>query len=164
MCVCVPGLRGLMIAVMMAALMSSLTSIFNSSSTLFTMDIWKKHRPRATEKELLLVGRYETTASWPGTPIVPMEGRDLTAGLIKKRKKKKKKEKWVLCEREVLFVSVPGSWLWSWWWWAWCGSPSCSRPTAASCTSTSSQWRATSLHPSLPSSLWLSSGRGPTSR
>uniref|UniRef100_A0AAY4CGZ6 Sodium/mannose cotransporter SLC5A10 n=1 Tax=Denticeps clupeoides TaxID=299321 RepID=A0AAY4CGZ6_9TELE len=54
------GLRGLMIAVMMAALMSSLTSIFNSSSTLFTMDIWKKHRRRASEKELLLVGRIVT--------------------------------------------------------------------------------------------------------
>uniref|UniRef100_A0A8C6TIS2 Sodium/mannose cotransporter SLC5A10 n=1 Tax=Neogobius melanostomus TaxID=47308 RepID=A0A8C6TIS2_9GOBI len=54
------GLRGLMIAVMMAALMSSLTSIFNSSSTLFTMDIWKKHRATATEKELLLVGRIFT--------------------------------------------------------------------------------------------------------
>ncbi|XP_026987006.1 sodium/mannose cotransporter SLC5A10 isoform X1 [Sagmatias obliquidens] len=51
------GLRGLMIAVMMAALMSSLTSIFNSSSTLFTMDIWKWLRPRARERELLLVGR-----------------------------------------------------------------------------------------------------------
>lgn len=54
---CLTGLRGLMIAVMMAALMSSLTSIFNSSSTLFTIDIWKKHRPQASEKELLLVGR-----------------------------------------------------------------------------------------------------------
>ncbi|XP_047402623.1 sodium/glucose cotransporter 5 isoform X3 [Sciurus carolinensis] len=52
-----PGLRGLMIAVMMAALMSSLTSIFNSSSTLFTMDIWKRLRPCASERELLLVGR-----------------------------------------------------------------------------------------------------------
>ncbi|XP_043833983.1 sodium/glucose cotransporter 5 isoform X4 [Dromiciops gliroides] len=52
-----PGLRGLMIAVMMAALMSSLTSIFNSSSTLFTMDIWTKLRPQASERELLLVGR-----------------------------------------------------------------------------------------------------------
>ncbi|XP_006908489.1 sodium/glucose cotransporter 5 isoform X2 [Pteropus alecto] len=51
------GLRGLMIAVMMAALMSSLTSIFNSSSTLFTMDIWRKLRPCAGERELLLVGR-----------------------------------------------------------------------------------------------------------
>uniref|UniRef100_A0A8C9C439 Sodium/mannose cotransporter SLC5A10 n=2 Tax=Phocoena TaxID=9741 RepID=A0A8C9C439_PHOSS len=55
-----PGLRGLMIAVMMAALMSSLTSIFNSSSTLFTMDIWKWLRPRARERELLLVGRLVT--------------------------------------------------------------------------------------------------------
>ncbi|XP_004868827.1 sodium/glucose cotransporter 5 isoform X8 [Heterocephalus glaber] len=52
-----PGLRGLMIAVMMAALMSSLTSIFNSSSTLFTMDIWRRLRTRAGERELLLVGR-----------------------------------------------------------------------------------------------------------
>ncbi|XP_010617212.1 sodium/glucose cotransporter 5 isoform X3 [Fukomys damarensis] len=51
------GLRGLMIAVMMAALMSSLTSIFNSSSTLFTMDIWRRLRSRAGERELLLVGR-----------------------------------------------------------------------------------------------------------
>ncbi|XP_006875585.1 PREDICTED: sodium/glucose cotransporter 5 isoform X3 [Chrysochloris asiatica] len=52
-----PGLRGLMLAVMMAALMSSLTSIFNSSSTLFTMDIWRRLRPSAGERELLLVGR-----------------------------------------------------------------------------------------------------------
>jgi hypothetical protein len=34
------GLRGMMLAVMLAALMSSLTSIFNSSSTIFTVDIW----------------------------------------------------------------------------------------------------------------------------
>ncbi|NXP30095.1 SC5A9 protein, partial [Leiothrix lutea] len=40
-------LRGLMITVMMAALLSSLTSIFNSSSTLFSTDIWRKLRPRA---------------------------------------------------------------------------------------------------------------------
>ncbi|GCB68064.1 hypothetical protein scyTo_0008169, partial [Scyliorhinus torazame] len=54
------GLRGLMIAVIMAALMSSLTSIFNSSSTLFTMDIWRKIRKDASERELLLVGRIVT--------------------------------------------------------------------------------------------------------
>lgn len=47
-----------MIAVMLAALMSSMTSIFNSSSTLFTMDIWRRLRPRSGERELLLVGRY----------------------------------------------------------------------------------------------------------
>ncbi|XP_026857147.2 sodium/glucose cotransporter 4 [Electrophorus electricus] len=51
------GMRGLMIAVVMAALMSSLTSIFNSSSTLFTMDIWQRVRRQASERELMVVGR-----------------------------------------------------------------------------------------------------------
>uniref|UniRef100_A0A2K5KJ56 Solute carrier family 5 member 9 n=1 Tax=Cercocebus atys TaxID=9531 RepID=A0A2K5KJ56_CERAT len=51
------GLRGLMIAVIMAALMSSLTSIFNSSSTLFAIDVWQHFRRKATEQELMVVGR-----------------------------------------------------------------------------------------------------------
>ncbi|XP_037534438.1 sodium/glucose cotransporter 2 [Nematolebias whitei] len=51
------GLRGLMLAVMLAALMSSLASIFNSSSTLFTMDIWTRFRAQASERELIIVGR-----------------------------------------------------------------------------------------------------------
>ncbi|KAM9457601.1 sodium/myo-inositol cotransporter 2 [Clarias gariepinus] len=51
------GLRGLMMAVMIAALMSSLTSIFNSSSTLFTMDLWRYFRRAASEWELMIVGR-----------------------------------------------------------------------------------------------------------
>ncbi|KAG2464615.1 SC5A2 protein, partial [Polypterus senegalus] len=51
------GLRGMMLAVMLAALMSSLASIFNSSSTLFTMDIWTKIRPQARDRELMIVGR-----------------------------------------------------------------------------------------------------------
>ncbi|XP_069071206.1 sodium/glucose cotransporter 1-like isoform X2 [Pleurodeles waltl] len=51
------GLRGLMLSVMLASLMSSLTSIFNSASTLFTMDIYTKVRPKASEKELMLAGR-----------------------------------------------------------------------------------------------------------
>ncbi|XP_004622952.1 sodium/myo-inositol cotransporter 2 [Octodon degus] len=51
------GLRGLMMAVMVAALMSSLTSIFNSASTIFTMDLWNHIRPRASERELMVVGR-----------------------------------------------------------------------------------------------------------
>jgi uncharacterized sodium:solute symporter family permease YidK len=38
------GLRGLMLAVMLAALMSSLTSIFNSSATIFSMDIYPRIR------------------------------------------------------------------------------------------------------------------------
>uniref|UniRef100_A0A8C7V5S4 Sodium/glucose cotransporter 1 n=1 Tax=Oncorhynchus mykiss TaxID=8022 RepID=A0A8C7V5S4_ONCMY len=51
------GLRGLMLSVMMASLMSSLTSIFNSASTLFTMDIYTKIRSSASEKELMIAGR-----------------------------------------------------------------------------------------------------------
>ena len=51
------GARGIMLAVMLSALMSSLTSIFNSSSTIFTIDLWKKLRRSATDIELLIVGR-----------------------------------------------------------------------------------------------------------
>ncbi|KAM6193431.1 sodium/glucose cotransporter 1 isoform 3-T3 [Sarcoramphus papa] len=51
------GLRGLMLSVMLASLMSSLTSIFNSASTLFTMDIYTKIRSRPSEKELMIAGR-----------------------------------------------------------------------------------------------------------
>ncbi|XP_076354802.1 sodium/myo-inositol cotransporter-like isoform X3 [Tachypleus tridentatus] len=50
-------LRGLMMAVMLAALMSDLTSIFNSASTLFTIDIWPQVRKKASVKELMIVGR-----------------------------------------------------------------------------------------------------------
>ncbi|XP_070203894.1 sodium/glucose cotransporter 4-like isoform X2 [Littorina saxatilis] len=51
------GLRGLMLAVMMSALISSLTSIFNSSSTIFTMDIWRRIHKNASQVELMIVGR-----------------------------------------------------------------------------------------------------------
>lgn len=46
-----------MVAVMMAALMSSLTSVFNSCSVIFTMDLWKQFRKQAGEFELMIVGR-----------------------------------------------------------------------------------------------------------
>lgn len=51
------GIKGLMIAAMLAALMSSLTSIFNSMSSLFALDLWSKFRKDATEIELTIVGR-----------------------------------------------------------------------------------------------------------
>lgn len=54
------GLRGLVAAGLMAALMSSLASVFNSCSTLFTVDIYKKIRPAATESQLVRVGRIAT--------------------------------------------------------------------------------------------------------
>ncbi|XP_071961784.1 sodium/glucose cotransporter 4-like [Antedon mediterranea] len=46
------GLRGLMLAVMLSALMSSLTSIFNSGSTIFTMDIWRNLRKFPSDSEM----------------------------------------------------------------------------------------------------------------
>ncbi len=55
------GVRGLVIGGLLAALMSSLAAVFNSCSTLFTMDIYKKIKPDASEKTLVLVGRLATT-------------------------------------------------------------------------------------------------------
>ena len=54
------GMRGLVAGGLLAALMSSLSSVFNSCSTLFTMDIYKKLKPNASEKKLVVVGRIAT--------------------------------------------------------------------------------------------------------
>ena len=54
------GLRGLVVAGLLAALMSSLSSVFNSTSTLVTLDIYKKLRPEAPERQLVLVGQLTT--------------------------------------------------------------------------------------------------------
>jgi len=54
------GLRGLVAAGLLAALMSSLASIFNSCSTLFTVDIYKKLYPSTPEAKLVNVGRIAT--------------------------------------------------------------------------------------------------------
>lgn len=55
------GLRGLLAGGLLAALMSSLASVYNACSTLFTMDIYKKIKPEAGNKELVRVGRITTT-------------------------------------------------------------------------------------------------------
>ncbi len=54
------GVRGIVIAGLLAALMSSLASTFNSSSTLITMDFYLQFRPKATGRELVLIGRLAT--------------------------------------------------------------------------------------------------------
>lgn len=54
------GLRGLVIAGLFAALMSSLSSVFNSCSTLITLDFYKKYKPETTEHELVIVGQVST--------------------------------------------------------------------------------------------------------
>lgn len=54
------GLKGLVAGGLMAALMSSLASVFNSCSTIFTIDIYKKLKPEKSEKELLTTGKIAT--------------------------------------------------------------------------------------------------------
>ncbi len=54
------GLRGLVVAGLLAALMSSLSSVFNSCSTLITFDLYKKLRPQASERTLVRVGQLST--------------------------------------------------------------------------------------------------------
>ncbi len=54
------GIRGLVLAGLLAALMSSLSSAFNSCSTLFTIDFYKKFKPKASERELVWVGQVAT--------------------------------------------------------------------------------------------------------
>jgi len=54
------GLKGLVVAGLLAALMSSLSSVFNSCSTLITWDIYKKLRTDASEKQLVIFGQVST--------------------------------------------------------------------------------------------------------
>lgn len=54
------GIRGLIVACLLAALMSSLASLFNSSAALFTVDIYEKLRPGKPERHLVKVGRVAT--------------------------------------------------------------------------------------------------------
>jgi len=54
------GVKGLVLAGLLAALMSSLSSVFNSCSTLFTIDFYKRWRPNAPEKELVFTGQIAT--------------------------------------------------------------------------------------------------------
>lgn len=56
------GLVGLMIAALLAALMGAMSSVFNSASTMVTLDFYKKLRPSATEKQLVVFGQVATGA------------------------------------------------------------------------------------------------------
>jgi SSS family solute:Na+ symporter len=54
------GLRGLVVAGLLAALMSSLAGAFNAASTLFTMDFYSRLKPKVTQERLVWVGRVAT--------------------------------------------------------------------------------------------------------
>jgi len=56
------GVRGIVVAGLLAALMSSLAGVFNASSTLFTMDFYSRLRPQATQHQLVWMGRVATAA------------------------------------------------------------------------------------------------------
>ena len=55
------GVRGIVVAGLLAALMSSLAGVFNASSTLFTMDFYSRLRPNASQDRLVWIGRVATT-------------------------------------------------------------------------------------------------------
>jgi SSS family solute:Na+ symporter len=54
------GIRGMVVAGLLAALMSSLAGAFNAASTLFTMDFYQRLRPKVTQERLVWVGRVAT--------------------------------------------------------------------------------------------------------
>ena len=54
------GVKGLVVCGILAALMSSLASLFNSSAMLFTIDFWKRLKPQTSEKNLVRIGQIAT--------------------------------------------------------------------------------------------------------
>jgi len=57
-----PGIRGLVVAGLLSALMSSLAGVFNASSTLVTVDLYEKWRPKASQHQIVRTGRIATAA------------------------------------------------------------------------------------------------------
>jgi SSS family solute:Na+ symporter len=55
-----PGLRGIVVAGLLSALMGSLAGVFNACSTLFTVDLYQKYRPLASQRDLVRMGRIAT--------------------------------------------------------------------------------------------------------
>jgi SSS family solute:Na+ symporter len=56
------GLRGIVVAGLLSALMGSLAGVFNACSTLFTVDLYQKWRPNASQAEIVHMGRLATVA------------------------------------------------------------------------------------------------------
>ena len=81
------GVKGIVLGGAIAALMSSLASLFNSSATLFTVDFYERLRPGRTQKHYLSVGRVATGVvvllgiAW--VPIIPLLGDSLYEALQK---------------------------------------------------------------------------------
>jgi SSS family solute:Na+ symporter len=56
------GFKGVVVCGILAALMSSLASLFNSSASLFTIDFYKRFKPQTSEKKLVVIGQMATAA------------------------------------------------------------------------------------------------------
>jgi SSS family solute:Na+ symporter len=81
------GIKGVVLGGAIAALMSSLASLFNSSATLFTIDFYQRLRPDRSQKHYLRVGRIATSVvvllgiAW--VPVIPLLGESLYEALQK---------------------------------------------------------------------------------
>ncbi len=81
------GVKGIVLGGAIAALMSSLASLFNSSATLFTVDFYERLRPGRTQRHYLGVGRIATAVvvllgiAW--VPVIPLLGESLYEALQK---------------------------------------------------------------------------------
>jgi SSS family solute:Na+ symporter len=81
------GIKGVVLGGAIAALMSSLASLFNSSATLFTVDFYERLRPGRSQKHYLRVGRLATATvvllgcAW--VPVIPLLGESLYESLQK---------------------------------------------------------------------------------
>jgi len=81
------GIKGVVLGGAIAALMSSLASLFNSSATLFTVDFYERLRPNRSQKHYLRVGRLATAVvvllgiAW--VPVIPLLGESLYEALQK---------------------------------------------------------------------------------
>jgi SSS family solute:Na+ symporter len=81
------GIKGVVLGGAIAALMSSLASLFNSSATLFTVDFYERLRPGRSQKHYLRVGRVATVVvvllgiAW--VPVIPLLGESLYEALQK---------------------------------------------------------------------------------
>jgi SSS family solute:Na+ symporter len=81
------GIKGVVLGGAIAALMSSLASLFNSSATLFTVDFYERLRPGRSQRHYLRVGRLATATvvllgcAW--VPVIPLLGESLYESLQK---------------------------------------------------------------------------------
>jgi SSS family solute:Na+ symporter len=82
------GIKGVVLGGAIAALMSSLASLFNSSATLFTVDFYERLRPGRSQQHYLRVGRVATAVvvlllgiAW--VPVIPLLGESLYEALQK---------------------------------------------------------------------------------